>query len=709
MDNPFAAEEAGRAELDAVCLECLNTCQTLSSYSKRMFLPEDVRDLALTLAVLERKIYDYVDADLIDRKTPHLTPRGRNITLQDALLRADASTAIQPSLIRGGVASLLFNLQAVLRDTNECLQKLGNRVSKADTSLAVALMWVTVMVYSYGPFRVKIRPIASMLKNALGAIVASALDGPLKGNQVGQVALEGAGKLSDAMSASLRLWKVMPHQLRLIPAAVVSIGALRAIMRWIRLARVRAYHKQLLLLLRLWEIVMDTVAHERRNRTTSYAQLIAKPEEVDYSDALKSASRQLMEGVPLPRALPVYQRGFHSLLRWAVDLAFSTFGFGWNFSGGRSLLAMPLIFAAIPYYMMQPQLSATHAAGVRASMSPGLAKLGCTLLSDNPVTRWCLMQCLPRMAINEHFSLRSPNLWLGPAHSCNEQSTTIPAVPITLFCCDRSVRGQVCIVQDPTDTTSATNEAACNSDIETVGAGGGASEEKSSPAPLPSSSPEQVVGPKVILYCHGGGFFANLLSMDLRLVGQIAWATQALIVVPEYVLAPEHPFPTALDQMEAVYVWIVKGGLGFKPEQVVLVGESAGGNLLAALCLRLLVSNERTASVRRRRAAPAPTGQDSGDARSASTPTPRLAPPAASTASTCADGNGPLPMPQGLCLAYPTLNLAFSSSPSRALCLSDPLLGWGVMRMAVKAYLGGRKLCLHARPDRIRDILLLHI
>ena len=119
--------------------------QTLSSYSRRMYLPEDVRDLALTLSVLERKIYDYIDSDLIGKDNrfgkDKLTPRSRNVTLQDALLRADASSEVQPSLIRGGVASLLFNLQAVLRDTNECLQKVGNRVSKGDTVLAVVLMW----------------------------------------------------------------------------------------------------------------------------------------------------------------------------------------------------------------------------------------------------------------------------------------------------------------------------------------------------------------------------------------------------------------------------------------------------------------------------------------------------------------------------------------------------------------------------------------
>ena len=48
-------------------------------------------------------------------------------------------------------------------------------------------------------------------------------------------------------------------------------------------------------------------------------------------------------------------------------------------------------------------------------------------------------------------------------------------------------------------------------------------------------------------------------------------------------------------------------------------------------------------------------------------------------------------MPQGLCLAYPTLNLTFSSSPSRALHLSDPLLSLGIMRCAVDAYLADRK------------------
>jgi hypothetical protein len=108
-------------------------------------------------------------------------------------------------------------------------------------------------------------------------VVASALEGPLKGKQVTTMGLamgkQLAGKLEVATSASLRVWEVVPRQVRLVPPVIAGISLLGAIMRWIRLARVRAYHKQLLLLLRLWEIVMDTVAHERRNRTTSYAQV----------------------------------------------------------------------------------------------------------------------------------------------------------------------------------------------------------------------------------------------------------------------------------------------------------------------------------------------------------------------------------------------------------------------------------------------------
>jgi acetyl esterase/lipase len=56
-------------------------------------------------------------------------------------------------------------------------------------------------------------------------------------------------------------------------------------------------------------------------------------------------------------------------------------------------------------------------------------------------------------------------------------------------------------------------------------------------------------------------------------------------VVPEYRLAPEHPFPAALEDATSAYLWMLDSGID--PEQITLAGDSAGGGLAVALMLRL--------------------------------------------------------------------------------------------------------------------------
>jgi monoterpene epsilon-lactone hydrolase len=63
------------------------------------------------------------------------------------------------------------------------------------------------------------------------------------------------------------------------------------------------------------------------------------------------------------------------------------------------------------------------------------------------------------------------------------------------------------------------------------------------------------------------------------------------VICPEYALLPEHTFPVALDQITDVYCSLVNGDavsqLGFEVSKIVVTGESAGGNLAAALCVKL--------------------------------------------------------------------------------------------------------------------------
>lgn len=81
-----------------------------------------------------------------------------------------------------------------------------------------------------------------------------------------------------------------------------------------------------------------------------------------------------------------------------------------------------------------------------------------------------------------------------------------------------------------------------------------------------------------VLYLHGGGFILGSLESHDDICAELAAATQCPVIAVEYRLAPEHPFPAALEDGFAVLRQI--------NGPVIIAGESAGGNLAAALCLK---------------------------------------------------------------------------------------------------------------------------
>ncbi|MBW7470639.1 alpha/beta hydrolase [Marinobacter sp. F4218] len=89
----------------------------------------------------------------------------------------------------------------------------------------------------------------------------------------------------------------------------------------------------------------------------------------------------------------------------------------------------------------------------------------------------------------------------------------------------------------------------------------------------------------VVLYLHGGGYIIGSSSTHRGLTGHLAKSTGCQIITPDYRLAPEHPFPAALDDAEAVYTTLLEQG--YKPEQIAVAGDSAGGGLSVALAMRL--------------------------------------------------------------------------------------------------------------------------
>lgn len=82
-----------------------------------------------------------------------------------------------------------------------------------------------------------------------------------------------------------------------------------------------------------------------------------------------------------------------------------------------------------------------------------------------------------------------------------------------------------------------------------------------------------------LLYVHGGGYVLGSARAFCNIVGQIAQRTRTDAFIPDYRLAPEHPFPAAFDDVCAAYRGLGEGG----PGTVAVAGESAGGGLVLAL------------------------------------------------------------------------------------------------------------------------------
>jgi salicylate hydroxylase len=87
-----------------------------------------------------------------------------------------------------------------------------------------------------------------------------------------------------------------------------------------------------------------------------------------------------------------------------------------------------------------------------------------------------------------------------------------------------------------------------------------------------------------VLHLHGGGYVMGSAELAVPLAGRLAAAVGGWALVPDYRLAPEHPFPAALDDALAAYRWLARE----HPQTPILVsGECAGGGLALALALAL--------------------------------------------------------------------------------------------------------------------------
>ncbi|XP_036202007.1 hormone-sensitive lipase isoform X1 [Myotis myotis] len=145
----------------------------------------------------------------------------------------------------------------------------------------------------------------------------------------------------------------------------------------------------------------------------------------------------------------------------------------------------------------------------------------------------------------------------------------------------------------------------------------------------------------LVVHIHGGGFVAQTSKSHEPYLKTWAQELGVPILSIDYSLAPEAPFPRALEECFYAYCWAIKNCalLGSTGERICLAGDSAGGNLCFTVSLRAAAYGVR--------------------------------------------------VPDGIMAAYPATMLQPTASPSRLLSLMDPLLPLSVLSKCVSAYAGG--------------------
>ena len=94
-------------------------------------------------------------------------------------------------------------------------------------------------------------------------------------------------------------------------------------------------------------------------------------------------------------------------------------------------------------------------------------------------------------------------------------------------------------------------------------------------------SPEQISSDTLILYCHGGGYVVGDLESHDSICAELSHQSELRLIAVDYSLAPEYLFPTALDEVDAIYLELCESY-----DKIIVCGDSAGANLIAGLCIR---------------------------------------------------------------------------------------------------------------------------
>ena len=90
---------------------------------------------------------------------------------------------------------------------------------------------------------------------------------------------------------------------------------------------------------------------------------------------------------------------------------------------------------------------------------------------------------------------------------------------------------------------------------------------------------------RVIYYLHGGGYSIGSINTHREMISRLSRASGARALAIDYRLAPEHPFPAAVEDATTAYRWLLSTGVD--PARIVIAGDSAGGGLTVATLISL--------------------------------------------------------------------------------------------------------------------------
>jgi epsilon-lactone hydrolase len=96
---------------------------------------------------------------------------------------------------------------------------------------------------------------------------------------------------------------------------------------------------------------------------------------------------------------------------------------------------------------------------------------------------------------------------------------------------------------------------------------------------------------RTILYLHGGGYAIGSIDSHRAMAAGLSHASGARVLLIGYRLAPEHPFPAAVEDSIAAYRWLLRQGV--EPSRIAIAGDSAGGGLTVATLVALRDAKDR--------------------------------------------------------------------------------------------------------------------